>query len=136
MDDAYSRRTITRLFTIRNNGYQTRDPLLPRRSRLMGHARRRPERLVEKLRRIRITLGLSQTELHKSLGVEEDIPYTRISDYELGKNEPTLIVLLEYARIAGVHLETIVHDGLDLPTKLPGTVKYEPRNQSRSKRRK
>ncbi len=29
--------------------------------------------------------GLSQTELHKSLGVEEDIPYTRISDYELGK---------------------------------------------------
>jgi transcriptional regulator with XRE-family HTH domain len=59
----------------------------------MGSARRRPERLAEKLKRIRNTLGLSQTELHKSLGVEEDIPYTRISDYELGKNEPTLIVL-------------------------------------------
>ena len=102
----------------------------------MGHARRRPERLAEKLRKIRITLGLSQTELHKSLGVEEDIPYTRISDYELGKNEPTLIVLLEYARVAGVHLEAIVDDRLDLPTKLPGTVKYEPRNQSRIKRRK
>ena len=77
----------------------------------MGYARRRPERLAEKLLKIRSTLGLSQTELHKSLGVEEDIPYTRISDYELGKNEPTLIVLLEYARVAGVHLETIVHDG-------------------------
>ena len=64
----------------------------------MGHARRRPERLAEKLLKIRNTLGLSQTELHKSLGVEDDIPYTRISDYELGKNEPTLIVLLEYAR--------------------------------------
>ena len=102
----------------------------------MGHARRRPERLAEKLLKIRNTLGLSQTELHKSLGVEDEIPYTRISDYELGKNEPTLIILLEYARVAGVHLETIVHDGLDLPTKLPGTVKYEPRNQSRSKRRK
>jgi DNA-binding XRE family transcriptional regulator len=43
----------------------------------MGHARRRPQRLAEKLRKIRITLGLSQTEFHKSLGVEEDIPYTR-----------------------------------------------------------
>ena len=102
----------------------------------MGHARRRPQRLAEKLKKIRNALDLSQTELHKRLGVEEDIPYTRISDYELGKNEPTLIVLLEYARVAGVHLETIVHDGLDLPAKLPGTVKYEPRNQPRSKRRK
>ena len=102
----------------------------------MGSARRRPERLAEKLRKIRITLGLSQTELHKSLGVEEDIPYTRISDYELGKNEPTLIILLEYARLAGVHVETIIDDSSELPTKLPGTVKYEPRNQSRSKRRK
>ena len=102
----------------------------------MGHARQRPERLAEKLRKIRITLGLSQTELHKSLGVEEDIPHTRISDYELGKNEPTLIVLLEYARVNGVHLETIVDDRLELPTNLPGTVKYETRNQSRSKRRK
>lgn len=73
----------------------------------MGHARRRPQRLAEKLLNIRNTLGLSQTELHKSLGVEEDIPYTRISDYELGKNEPTLIVLLECARVAGVHLETV-----------------------------
>jgi transcriptional regulator with XRE-family HTH domain len=102
----------------------------------MGYARRRPERLAQKLKKIRNTLGLSQTELHKSLGVEEDIPYTRISDYELGKNEPTLIVLLEYARVAGVHLEAIVDDRLDLPTKLPGTVKYEPRNQSRVKGRK
>jgi transcriptional regulator with XRE-family HTH domain len=102
----------------------------------MGHARPRPERLAEKLRTIRITLGLSQTELHKSLGVEEDIPYTRISDYELDKNEPTLIVLREYARVAGVHLETIVDDRLELPTSLPGTVKYEPRGPSRIKRRK
>ena len=102
----------------------------------MGHARQRPERLAQKLLKIRNTLGLSQTELHKSLGVEQDIPYTRISDYELGKNEPTLIVLLEYARVAGVHLETIVHDRLELPTNLPGPVKYEPRIQSTVKRRK
>ncbi len=91
----------------------------------MGHARRRPKRLAEKLRQVRTNLGLSQTELHGRLGVEEDIPYTRISDYELDKNEPSLIVLLEYARIAGVHLEEIVDDRMELPTKLPGTVKYD-----------
>ena len=102
----------------------------------MGHARRRPQRLAEKLRHVRTNLGLSQTELHKRLGVEEDIPYTRISDYELDKNEPSLIVLLEYARIAGVHLEEIVDDRMELPSKLPGTVKYDVKNQARAKRRK
>ena len=102
----------------------------------MGHARRRPQRLAEKLRQVRNNLGLSQAELHKRLGVEEDIPYTRISDYELDKNEPSLIVLLEYARIAGVHLEEIVDDRMELPSKLPGTVKYDVKNQSHLKRRK
>lgn len=102
----------------------------------MGHARRRPQRLAEKLRQVRNNLGLSQAELHKRLGVEEDIPYTRISDYELDKNEPSLIVLLEYARIAGVHLEEIVDDRMELPTRLPSTVKYDAKPQSRLKRRK
>ena len=99
----------------------------------MGHARRRPERLAEKLLKIRNTLGLSQTELHKSLGVEEDIPYTRISDYERNKNEPSLMVLLEYARLAGVQLEIFADDQLDLPARLPGAVKHG-NNSSRRKR--
>lgn len=102
----------------------------------MGHARRRPQRLAEKLRQVRNNLGLSQAELHKRLGVEEDISYTRISDYELGKNEPSLIVLLEYARVAGVHLEEIVDDRMELPSRLPGTVRYAVKNQSGFKRRK
>jgi transcriptional regulator with XRE-family HTH domain len=96
----------------------------------MGHARRRPQRLAEKLLQIRNTLGLSQAELHKRFGVGEDSSYTRISDYELGKNEPSLIVLLEYARVAGVHLEEIVDDRMELPSKLPGSVKYAVTNQS------
>jgi len=91
----------------------------------MGHPRRRPQRLAEKFRQIRDTLGLSQTELHRRLRVEDEIPYTRISDYELNKNEPPLIILLEYARVAGVHLEEIVDDQLNLPAELPGPVKYK-----------
>jgi transcriptional regulator with XRE-family HTH domain len=102
----------------------------------MGAARPRPRRLAEKLVQIRNTLGLSQSELLRQLRVQDEIPYTRISDYELDKNEPTLMVLLEYARVAGVHLEEIVDDRLELPSKLPGVVKYAVKNHSRLKRRK
>lgn len=58
----------------------------------MGSARPKPERLAEKLLQIRNCLGLSQTEIHRLLGVDDLIPYTRVSDYELGKNEPPLMV--------------------------------------------
>ncbi|MDX6692815.1 MAG: Helix-turn-helix domain [Blastocatellia bacterium] len=84
----------------------------------MGNARRRPKRLAEKLLQIRLTLGLSQTEMYGRLSVEDEILYTRISDYELDKAEPTLMVLLRYARVAGVSMETLVDDEMDLPAKL------------------
>jgi transcriptional regulator with XRE-family HTH domain len=91
----------------------------------MGNARPRPKRLAEKLRQIRLALGLSQTEMHRRLETEEQILYTRISDYELDKNEPSLMTILAYARAASVHVEDLIDDGLDLPTKLPGSVRYK-----------
>ena len=87
-------------------------------------SRSRPERLAEKLLQIRVALGLSQTEMHRRLGLEEEVEYTIISKYELARNEPPLTTLLRYARVAGVHLEDIVDDELDLPAKLPGKVNY------------
>lgn len=102
----------------------------------MGYARWRPERLAKKLLQIRLTLDLSQSALLMALGVADEISYTRISDYELGKTDPPLIVLVEYARVAGVHLEAIADDRLDLPKRLPGTVKYEAWNRPRPKRPK
>ena len=89
----------------------------------MGHARRRPKRLAEKLLQIRVALGLSQTEMHRQLGVEDEIAYTRISEYELDKAEPTLMILLRYARVVGVSMETLVDDEMDLPEKLPSSRK-------------
>jgi transcriptional regulator with XRE-family HTH domain len=80
-------------------------------------ARLRPKRLAEKLREVRLALGLSQTDMLNRLGF--DIHYSRISEYELGKNEPPLPILLRYARLAGVSLDVLVDDGLDLPPKLP-----------------
>lgn len=102
----------------------------------MGNPRWRPDRLGEKLRHIRLTLKLSQAELHKALGLEKAIAYTRISDYELDKLDPSLIVLVEYARVAGVHLEFIADDRLNLPKKLPGKVSYEAWNLPPPKGRK
>jgi transcriptional regulator with XRE-family HTH domain len=91
----------------------------------MGNVRRRPKFLAEKLLQIRNGLGLSQAEMLRRLGVEDQIDYTTISKYELDKNEPPLDILLQYARVAGVHIEDVVDDELDLPVKLPGNVRYQ-----------
>jgi transcriptional regulator with XRE-family HTH domain len=91
----------------------------------MGYARPRPKRLADKLRQIRLALGLSQMEMHRRLGTEEQIPFKRISDYELDKNEPSLMTVLAYARAAAVDVEDLIDDELDLPAKLPGTVKHQ-----------
>ena len=90
----------------------------------MGYARPRPKRLAEKLLQIRNALGLSQSDVWRRMGVEDEIPFKRISSYELDKSEPPLKVLLQYARVAGVHMEDIVDDELDLPEKLPGNVRH------------
>jgi transcriptional regulator with XRE-family HTH domain len=103
----------------------------------MGYARRRPQRLAEKLLQIRNGLGLSQTEMYRRLGVEDEILYTRISDYELDKSEPTLTVLLQYARVAGVPTEVLIDDELDLPEKLPGPTNHDQiKRQFAPRRRK
>lgn len=88
------------------------------------YPRLRQERLPEKLRAIRDALGLSQSEMLKRLGVEELIDSYRISEFETGKREPPLLVLLRYARVAGVYLEEIIDDELDLPDKLPSKTTY------------
>jgi transcriptional regulator with XRE-family HTH domain len=102
----------------------------------MGHARRRPLRLAEKLLEIRIALGISQTEMHRRLDVEDEIPYTRISDYELDKSEPTLMIILRYARLAAVPTEVLIDDELHLPDKLPGPTDHEEIRRKFSPRRK
>jgi transcriptional regulator with XRE-family HTH domain len=74
--------------------------------------RRRPKRLARKLLAIRKSLGMSQTDLAKALDL--DIAYTSVSGFERGAREPDLIVLLKYARLAKVPMETLVDDKLNL----------------------
>jgi transcriptional regulator with XRE-family HTH domain len=92
-------------------------------------SRPKPKRLAEKLLQIRLSLGLSQTELLYRLEAEESIDYNKISRFESGTREPPLMILLRYARVAGVHMEALVDDNLKLPDKLPGDVRHETINR-------
>ena len=78
----------------------------------MGHARRRPKRLAEKLLQIRKALGLSQREMAERL--VPSINRNHVSKYERDKSEPALAALLAYAQIARVALDQIVDDDVEL----------------------
>lgn len=82
----------------------------------MGHGRRRPKRLAEKLLQIRKALGVSQSEMVLRLGVK--MPAKNISKYERDKSEPPIKVLLTYARLAGVELAEIIDDEADLNVEM------------------
>jgi transcriptional regulator with XRE-family HTH domain len=86
-------------------------------------ARHKPTRLAEKLIQIRAALGLSQNEMIRRLGVEEIIKQNAVSEYELGKREPPLRILLRYARAVGVSTDVLIDDEMDLPAKLPASRK-------------
>jgi hypothetical protein len=61
----------------------------------------------------------------RRLDAEDLIVYSQISGYEVGQREPSLLILLRYARVAGVPTEVLIDDELDLPDKLPGTTDHE-----------
>jgi transcriptional regulator with XRE-family HTH domain len=86
--------------------------------------RQRPKRLPEKLLAVRTALGLSQAQMVKRLDEEGVLVPGQISEFETGKREPSLIILLEYARAAGVCVDVLIDDKLDLPAKLPAKPKH------------
>ena len=91
----------------------------------MGRAARlRSARLAEKLRQIRDALGLSQNELIKRLELEDVLYQSNVSGFESGEREPPLPILLKYAQLAGVCLDVLANDDLDLPAKLPAKPKH------------
>lgn len=87
-------------------------------------SREKPGRLAEKLTQIRDALGLSQNEILSRMGLAERLSRDDISKYERGVREPSLLVILRYARVAGVCVEVLIDDELDLPAKLPAKPKH------------
>ena len=80
----------------------------------MGRAHRsRPNRLGEKLRLIRIHLGLTQSQLIDRLAVKNEALYpSSISLFEQGGREPSLLVLLAYSNLSGVIINDLVDDNV------------------------
>ena len=87
-------------------------------------ARSRPARLAEKLLLIRVSLGLSQNELIRKLGLTDVLYQSNVSGFEVGEREPSLHVLLRYAQVAGIYVDVLIDDELDLPTNLPCKEKH------------
>ena len=82
----------------------------------MGRSyRTRPKKLGAKLKQIRLSLELTQEQMVKRLGVKDEPLYSAsISQYESGKREPPLLVLLRYAKLYGCTLEELVDDKVRL----------------------
>jgi transcriptional regulator with XRE-family HTH domain len=102
----------------------------------MGQVPRfKPKRLAEKLLQIREALGLSQNGMIRHLGLTGIISQNAISAFELGAREPQLPILLLYARSAGIWVDVLIDDELDLPANLPSLPKSEgvPRKQGSRK---
>ena len=86
----------------------------------MGSPRRRPKLLPAKLLAIREFLNLGQADMATKLQFEiqshsrrqYQIEPGRVSEYEKGKREPNLFVLIAYTRLGRVHMESLVDDDI------------------------
>ena len=77
-------------------------------------AAQKPNHLAAKLLAIRKTHGLTQQQLGDKIKTKA----ARVSEFEHGKRTPDLILLLHYARLAGIPLEHIVDDNLEVSSAL------------------
>lgn len=81
--------------------------------------REKPARLAEKLAYIRKALDLSQEELIRRLDLNPYLTREEISKYERGLRVPSLPTLLKYARAAGLIVDDLIDDEVDLPPRIP-----------------
>ena len=70
-----------------------------------------PKKLAKKLLQIRMKLDLSQSEMVKALNYRASpLRAAQISQFETGRREPPLMLLLAYARLAGVSTDVLIDD--------------------------
>lgn len=84
--------------------------------------REKPARLAEKLLHIRKALDLSQDEIVRELHLESWLTREEISKYERGLRVPSLPTLLKYARIAGLIVDDLIDDDVEIPRRLSRKV--------------
>jgi len=82
----------------------------------MGRGRREiPRRLGEKLKKIRLNLGIETYEemISRIDRPEMSLYPSSIYLFEQGEREPLLAVLLRYARLGKIPVEVLIDDDLD-----------------------
>ena len=115
----------------------------------MGNRRRRPKLLHAKLLAIREFLSVGQADMASKLQSEilshsrrqYQIEPARVSEYEKGKREPNLFVMIAYVRLGQVHMEYLVDDDITednfhtlLGKKFSGlTLSQSPERQRQNK---
>jgi transcriptional regulator with XRE-family HTH domain len=83
----------------------------------MGRGKRlRPARLGEKLFAIRRHFGWTLEQMADKLSNEKfTVRRQAVSQFELDDNEPSLLVLLRYAKLANTVIDVFADDSRDLP---------------------
>jgi transcriptional regulator with XRE-family HTH domain len=83
----------------------------------MGTGKRvMPEHLGEKLKFIREQLRMTTREMAIALEHPAIKPHSAsITQYEKGRREPPLAILLKYARLYKINVELLIDDDLTLP---------------------
>jgi transcriptional regulator with XRE-family HTH domain len=89
----------------------------------MGSPRSQTAGLADKLRLIRLSFGFSQAQMVEKLKSQKlPVPLKvypgNISRFEQGLREPTSLLLLAYARAAGVAVEVLIDSDLKLPKRM------------------
>lgn len=74
-------------------------------------SRKRPKKLAEKLRQVRLNQGWTQQQLADHMGLDSGT----ISRFENNQREPSLMELLQYARLGDVTMEVLADDKQKLP---------------------
>lgn len=74
-----------------------------------------PKKLAKKLTQIRADLGLSQTQMVKALNYKASALHpAMISQFETGRREPPLMLLLAYAKLARISTDDLIDDKVSL----------------------
>jgi len=91
-----------------------------------------PLRLAEKLKRIRLYHGLTQGKMLLIINPTESDEgnRARVSQYETGLRVPSLVEVYNYARFAGVTVETLLNDSLDLPAAMQQSNSVSRRDET------
>ena len=73
------------------------------------------KKLGKKMKQIRVRLGMSQRQMVEALSyTATPLRASQVSQYEQGQREPTMMLVLAYARLAKVSVESLIDDKMKL----------------------